>query len=190
MIWIASVLRLIKESPAITALNLIVTISGNALRSQDDADSDPAMRPTILLQLPGNNSSIPPMESNVITPAISETDPNLEANALSAVEETVTRVSRLDLTLAQRIDRLSVQPATNDAVKGLASVLSNLDGVMKIVDLLAEVTILSGEGGLQLIILFIPQVHPFVKGVWSLVSAAYQVARMQADLDESPRWWY
>lgn len=29
------------------------------------------------------------------------------------------------------------------------------------------------------------QIHPIIKGVWSLVSAVYQVARAQADLDKS-----
>lgn len=185
MVRTPSVLRLINHSPVTTTLNLIATISGTMPRSQDDAKAESAIRSTILLRLPGNDSSIPPVESKIGTPAIPETHPNLETAALSAVEETLTRVSHLDLTLAQRVDRLPVQPTTNDAVKGLASVLSSLDGVMKIADLLAEVKTLSLECCLQLTNIFMPQVHPFVKGVWSLVSAAYQVARMQAELDES-----
>lgn len=114
------------RAPRIT-MRLVVTISGNLPITSRNAQIGSSRAPAH--ELPGPTTLPAHEEQNVGAKA--------EADAKNASASLIA----VNPKLAPRLDRLSSAqvPGATDAASGLASVLSNLEGFVKIADLLADV---------------------------------------------------
>lgn len=116
--------------------------------------------------------------------------PDLQIQAESRIAEAFARAEKVNPNLASRLDLLSDDrvSAGTDVVKGLASTVWNLQGIVKIIDPLAEVSAHSCLSPLYVELIESNtcwQIHPFVNAAWKLISFAYQVVQAQAILDKS-----
>lgn len=68
--------------------------------------------------------------------------PDLQVTAEASVAEASAGVTKVNPKLAQHLDQVSPDRAgiATNATEGLSSILSNLEGIVKIADLLADVS--------------------------------------------------
>lgn len=121
-------------------MQIVVTISGNPNTSQRNNETDSA---------PAFGSEQSPTEiasateaRGAVTSAASPMHTNLQGEAEADLTGASTRLAKVQPKLAERLDLVPSDqtPGAADAVQGLASILGNLDGIVKIVDLLADVS--------------------------------------------------
>lgn len=117
------------REPSIT-LRLVVTISGNPVNAPQNAQT-------------GSNPAPAPDHENAspVASAAPYEQPDLEAKAEADKENASANLKQVNPKLAPRFDQLpsDATPGAADAVAGLKSVLSNLEGFVKIADVLADV---------------------------------------------------
>lgn len=156
-------------------IRLVITVSGNSVNTHQDDNAAPVERPLTDTSLPTPRMSHPASDRTSI----------LQATAEAETAEGSEGFAQVNPQLAHHMDQLPRNGASvaTSATTGLKSSLSNLDGIVQIVNLLTDVC--KSRSHLLLSWLMFPQVHPLVKGAWSLVNAAYEIARTQADLDTS-----
>lgn len=122
-------------------IHLRVTISGNAVnisenpQAESTAESTSNVQPTENLTLASEN----PQDTSAIA---EQEDPDLQDQAERRLAEAFARAAKVNPKLASRLDLLSDDRvgAATDVVKGLASMAWNLQKIVKIGDLLAEVS--------------------------------------------------
>lgn len=129
LVFVLSPMNDIRQPSA--TLRLVVTISGNVAHTSQHAQVR-------------SNQTPEPKSSSLVLLATSSKQPDLEAKAEADNKNASASLSQVDPRLAQRIDQLpSAQvPGTTDGVAGLSSILSNLEGFVKIGDLLADVRLI------------------------------------------------
>lgn len=126
------------------SIRLIVTISGNTAGNEQNTQVTTAVQPTSNVQ--ATEISTPTRENPTpATPTTLHENTYLRADAEISVMEASTSVANVNTKLAQRMDQLSSNRigVVTDANAGLVSILSNLEGIVRIADLLADVSISS-----------------------------------------------
>lgn len=119
----------------------MVTISGNTVNTQQNAQTGSAAEPTNNLQ--PTETPTPTHENlGAAIPTDAHVHPDLQTTADARLAEASADVTRIDPKAAAHLDQLfdnRIGVAT-DATEGLASIGSNLEGIFKITDLVADVS--------------------------------------------------
>lgn len=119
-------------------MHLVVTISGNPSGTQQ---TPPARADANSTSVPLPTERPTPAPENLNSAAASDHDSELEA-ADAAIVKSLQEVGQVKPNLVQRSDGLLGDRAgvVTTVADGLASILSNLDGIMNLANLLADVS--------------------------------------------------
>lgn len=119
-------------------LRLVVTISGNSISAEQTVQVDPDAN---LTSGPLSTESLTPARETIDHPAPIASDHGTEEIDEAEKVQVFKEAAQLEPHIAQRADRLPGDQTDigTSAVDGLVSIMFNLDGIMKIVDILADV---------------------------------------------------